>query len=248
MTECVVGTVEETLENKHQAKDGLWYPSYQAKAAANKRRNLEVLKEKNLVSFSESMKKVSPSPPKKKRKAAASKAPTEIRKSRRLRKEPASHKPLEFLEEEPRAPRKPRSPRKSKPKGLSEEDMKKLKNLPDWLDEMEEFLLTVPHGSSNKPVSSDNCRTVMRQVKLLVSGVGVGYRWWPNVSMVSYGIFVLWRVYPHVLRCAWGQIRDSHFNTLPLFTHYGFSELSTGRRFQKEYQDQLGYKLVQIVR
>ena len=48
------------------------------------------------------------------------------------------------------------------------------------IDDFERFLLTVPHGRNCKPVSEANCRTVLRQVKLLVSGAGVHYHHWPE--------------------------------------------------------------------
>ena len=48
------------------------------------------------------------------------------------------------------------------------------------IDDFENFLLTVPHGRNCKPVSEANARTVLRQVKLLVSGAGVHYHHWPE--------------------------------------------------------------------
>ena len=48
------------------------------------------------------------------------------------------------------------------------------------MEEFEEFLRTVPHGRKGIPISSANARTVVRQVKLMVSGAGVGYHHWPS--------------------------------------------------------------------
>ena len=48
------------------------------------------------------------------------------------------------------------------------------------MEEFEEFLRTVPHGRKGIPISSANARTVIRQVKLMVSGAGVGYHHWPS--------------------------------------------------------------------
>ena len=45
--------------------------------------------------------------------------------------------------------------------------------------EFEKFLRTTPHGRKGVPISQDNCRTVLRQVRLMVSGAGVGYHHWP---------------------------------------------------------------------
>ena len=48
------------------------------------------------------------------------------------------------------------------------------------MEEFEEFLRTVPHGRKGVPISPANARTVVRQVKLMVSGAGVGYHHWPS--------------------------------------------------------------------
>ena len=48
------------------------------------------------------------------------------------------------------------------------------------MEEFEEFLRTVPHGRKGVPISTANARTVVRQVKLMVSGAGVGYHHWPS--------------------------------------------------------------------
>ena len=48
------------------------------------------------------------------------------------------------------------------------------------MEEFEEFLRTVPHGRKGVPISQANARTVIRQVKLMVSGAGVGYHHWPS--------------------------------------------------------------------
>jgi len=63
---------------------------------------------------------------------------------------------------------------------LSEDQRATLSQCDNWLCEMESFLSSVPHGKMNRVCSSDNVRQVMKQVKLLVSGCGIGYRHWPS--------------------------------------------------------------------
>eukprot|EP00854_Cymbomonas_tetramitiformis_P024269 gene24269-29477_t len=64
--------------------------------------------------------------------------------------------------------------------GLSDQQRASLDGAQSWLDDMEEFLLHTPHGRGYKTISEDNCRTVMRQVRVLVSGTGITYRHWPD--------------------------------------------------------------------
>ena len=61
---------------------------------------------------------------------------------------------------------------------LNEEQRKNLSAFK--MEEFEEFLRTVPHGRKGVPISQPNARTVIRQVKLMVSGAGVGYHHWPG--------------------------------------------------------------------
>jgi hypothetical protein len=53
-----------------------------------------------------------------------------------------------------------------------------------WLNDMDHWLRTVPHGNAHKVVSADNARSVMNQVRNLVAGEGVTYHHWP--SSVSF--------------------------------------------------------------
>jgi hypothetical protein len=48
-----------------------------------------------------------------------------------------------------------------------------------WMNEMEVWLKEVPHGNSQKVVSVDNARSVMRQVRRLALGEGITYLHWP---------------------------------------------------------------------
>jgi hypothetical protein len=72
--------------------------------------------------------------------------------------------------------------RRRKQQQLPPEDLQKLVDLPDWLEDLHHFLLHVPHGSGQRGTvcSHDNARSVMRQVYRLVSGQGVTYHHWPD--------------------------------------------------------------------
>jgi hypothetical protein len=49
-----------------------------------------------------------------------------------------------------------------------------------WVEDMAEWLTTVPHGQNKRITSAANAASVMRQVKKLASGRGVGYTKWPE--------------------------------------------------------------------
>ena len=49
-----------------------------------------------------------------------------------------------------------------------------------WMDDMKIFLLTVPHGKTNKTINHDNTQKVMVTVRKLVSGEGISYHRWPK--------------------------------------------------------------------
>ena len=69
------------------------------------------------------------------------------------------------------------SPRPKKKRGMAHRDNKR--ELP-WLDEMENFLVSVPHGRMEKVISAPNAKSVMRQVQKLATGQGIGYQKWPD--------------------------------------------------------------------
>ena len=50
----------------------------------------------------------------------------------------------------------------------------------NWMEDMEIFLLTVPHGKSKKTINDDNTKKVMLTVSQLVSGEGIRYHRWPK--------------------------------------------------------------------
>ena len=64
----------------------------------------------------------------------------------------------------------------TEPKG----SRKLTKNL-DWINDMESFLMHVPHGRKSAVCSKTNAVSVIRQVKKLASGKGVDYKHWKRV-------------------------------------------------------------------
>jgi hypothetical protein len=61
-------------------------------------------------------------------------------------------------------------------------------HLPAWLREMEAWLEEVPHGPKKKVVNRGNAAMVMRQVRKLCSGGGIGYINWPPDVVFYEGI------------------------------------------------------------
>lgn len=177
---------KETKRNRFLSKDGLWYRDYQSAVEANKRHNQNHLRKLGLdKSFMDSVKpKKSP----KKKRPAPSPLPVDLRRSKRMRSVTPDFfdgLPHSFVDSKPKPKRiVPRPARTT----VSEEDRALLKDLPNWLDEMENFLLTVPHGNAYKVVSRDNCRSVMRQVKRMVSGIGITYHHWNGKVAFKKGI------------------------------------------------------------
>ena len=82
--------------------------------------------------------------------------------------------------------RSPRAPVKQ----YSDEEWQRLEAAAgdvEWLDEMGTFLQTCPHGRNHNTISFDNARTVMRQMKILVTGEGVRYRHWNHDVVFGAG-------------------------------------------------------------
>lgn len=63
---------------------------------------------------------------------------------------------------------------------LTAEQQRQLEKCDDWIESMAYWLEHIPHGKGNKTVSPANAKSVMRQVKKLVSGLGVSYTKWPE--------------------------------------------------------------------
>lgn len=199
----VVGLPTETETHSFLAKDGKWYPSYSSMASANRRANEDYLRSMGLDG-----KMKGTSKQEKKRKNAVEKlmdndfavtyagrtrsSNRPLRTSNRVRGKKAA--PIEELygngDNERAIPRSYRQKRRKiigsrtgpRSKGggddFTAEELKELENLPDWTDGMHNYLLTVPHGNSNRVVSEVNARAVMRQVAKLVAGVGITYHHW----------------------------------------------------------------------
>lgn len=60
----------------------------------------------------------------------------------------------------------------------------------DWLNDMDLWLRTVPHGNGHKVVSADNARSVMNQVRKLVTGEGITYHHWESSVYFKKGISI----------------------------------------------------------
>jgi hypothetical protein len=66
------------------------------------------------------------------------------------------------------------------------------RELPTWFPEFEMFLTSVPHGSISKVASPSNAKSVLRQVKKLVTGEGIGYIQWPrNIIFAEHRVVTL---------------------------------------------------------
>jgi hypothetical protein len=185
-------SLTETEKHKFAAKDGRWYASYTKMAEANQQANEEHLRSIGLLDTLASLKK------KKKRTPAQTTAetpatrrivsPEPTRRSPRVRKSAPANRGLAFDFVEPL---KKKTKRVILPKeDLTEQDISALQSVPDWLDDMDEWLRTVPHGNGNKPVSPANARSVMKQVRKLVSGIGITYHHWRPGTYFQRGLQV----------------------------------------------------------
>jgi hypothetical protein len=188
-------STKETKKSPFKAKDGLWYPTYAGMATANRMANEEHLRSKGLLEAVMALKKPKKTAsPKNHQPAVVTPTPPVRRSSRRMRQSPPEYKGVDLFSEEQR-PHPPKKIKMSRPKRiivanketLSDEDYEKLRSVPDWLEDMEEWLRTVPHGNGNKVVSRDNAASVMRQVTKLVSGVGITYHHWSEGTFFKRG-------------------------------------------------------------
>jgi len=87
---------------------------------------------------------------------------------------PPSNKPIATT---PQKKKRKMASRKATP--LTPDQAARLESA-DWIDDMAYWLEHTPHGPSNKTVSSANSKSVMRQVKKLISGQGVSHVNWPS--------------------------------------------------------------------
>lgn len=182
----------QTKTHIHRAKDGLYYQDYMSMREANMKFNNAHLNSLGLgKSFNEKTRKTPPSNKnKKKRKAPPiTLSGGEVRRSNRVRMVTPEFTLLPDGIAEPRKrPKVSPGSRSNVQRKLEFCELEALKNLPDWLDGMETFLLNVPHGNSNKVVSRDNARSVMKQTRRMVSGMGVEYHHWKEGVVWKKGV------------------------------------------------------------
>mmetsp|Transcript_16346 Transcript_16346/g.20361 ORF Transcript_16346/g.20361 Transcript_16346/m.20361 type:complete len:316 (+) Transcript_16346:206-1153(+) len=125
---------------------------------------------------------------------------TQQRHSRRRRKQPPRYDDV-TLDDLERVAKKitsagsrqrRRRPLPAPPTELTKEQRDALSRAEDdWLSLFYDFLLTVPHGNGHKTVSEANARSVMKQVRLLVSGAGVTYHHWEDGVVFCKGRAIL---------------------------------------------------------
>ena len=180
----------ETKTHTHLAKDGLYYRDYQEMVAANVRVNNERLAQLGLGdSPLQKLKAAKKKNNKKKRKPPSIRTTGELRRSNRMRQVTPEYSllPETFVDSHVRKKIKAGS-RSNAQRQLELHELEALKNLPDWLDDFEEFLLTVPHGGNNKVVSPDNARSVMKQTRRMVAGMGIEYHHWDEGVIWMKGV------------------------------------------------------------
>lgn len=174
-TRAVQGFAKEPHDGGtyRQGKDGQWY-SYEDLSVAN-RRFLQTKFELDKLAAV-----LSPSANKRiKRKKKEATPATPRRSSARLRvvspKDQGAHDELVVEDELPERPTKKAKRTTGKSRNyveLTEEDRANMQHLPDWMDQLQDYLTQVDN------VSTQNCRSVMRQVKRMAAGVGITYHHW----------------------------------------------------------------------
>jgi hypothetical protein len=190
-----------TVPTPFQANDGLYYPSYEEKRNANIRRNHEVLVQKGLEKpLLQSLKPQSTgalSPAKRKPPAAVVSPPSGPRRlSNRIRKAPPPlsdltedwrkdpstkkgkadhHEEVQYRRGEPKLRRQQsavESLTKEERLQLSRHIREESSNEPSWVAEMDEYL------RREENISDDNRKSVMKQVRKMVSRQGITYMHW----------------------------------------------------------------------
>jgi hypothetical protein len=193
-------SLTETEQNTFWCnKDGRWYPSYVELVAANRQAIDEVLRSKGLLdiglgAFLKKRKKPAKTPSTPTRTRSSQVVTPPSRRSSRVRRSPPEKYGLEldFLEpprrKKPKASPNNKSGPRAKVERITEEDLKALEGVPDWFDDMKEWLLKVPHGNGTKVVSGANARSVMNQVRKMVSGIGITYHHWNEGTYFKRGV------------------------------------------------------------
>lgn len=199
----------ETDVYTYQAKDKLYYKSYQDLVSANIQYNQQHLNKLGLGGGNNTNKRksnnTSTASNKKSKKIPKTTTTEPRRASQRLRNVPVKDmNVLDTLDElENTSIKKKKTWTKIRGSNttttksfqtLNEEELMKLKEYFDkqdgddevWMDDMHHWLLKVPHGwkDNQKTVSEPNARSVMRQVRKLVidgsKGVGIMYHHWDD--------------------------------------------------------------------
>ncbi|GAX13674.1 hypothetical protein FisN_14Lh310 [Fistulifera solaris] len=166
-----------TTTQQHLAKDGVYYNTYEEKRAANIRYNQEHLKAKGLdqVSFA-LLKKKAVLP--RKRSVVKEKSPVVVRRSTRQSKTP---EPFQMLNDDDDHRNVDHDISRAKTKkrrivhnttALTAEQRQQLRQEVAWMDDLEDYLHT------QEQLSTQNLKSVMRQVEKLVSGEGITYSQW----------------------------------------------------------------------
>jgi len=178
----------------YTTKDGRTFNDYQAYVAHKRRINDQVIRslglEKPLLSLNKTPKKKNT-----KRKKATTPESSVRRRSKRLQNEAAAPSAADALKsytsldlvllgEDDEDPIRRRSRNKKKQKKsrrqseLSPQERQTLRSTCNWLDDMESYL------RHEEELSSQNLRSVMRQVEKLVSGVGITYHHWRDETVI----------------------------------------------------------------
>ena len=168
----------------HLARDGLYYTTYQEMRNANVKSNEKRLRDLGLHSMKDSVRRQTPSHPKKLASTPNFEAP--VRRSNRVRRVTPERLDLEKDSLEEQGPSKRAKTRRKTNTALrtlvlSDEDRKRLSNVPNWLNDLEEYL------RMEENLSHQNLTSVMRQVTKLATGEGVTYGRWNDGVVFAKG-------------------------------------------------------------
>lgn len=197
---------EKPSESSHEylAKDGNYYKTYMEMVRANVETNHQHLKDIGLVQVVGAVQQVNDLNKKSTRRRPcvpqtcnSSDPPAVLRRSsRKCSCQPENSGLTDDVEEhltvvKRKVKRQIRVKARRVPSGdsvadpaLTDEQRKTLARLPDWIGEMESYLL------SEESLSLQNFRSVMRQVEKLVTGVGITYTHWDQGVAFGRGVKV----------------------------------------------------------
>ncbi|GAX23516.1 hypothetical protein FisN_14Hh310 [Fistulifera solaris] len=173
----VLGNDASTTQ-QHLSKDGVYYNTYEEMRAANIRYNQEHLKAKGLDQASFALlKKKAVSPSTRKRSVVKEEAPVVVRRSARQSKTPTQLQALNDYDHRDidRAISRAKTKKRRivhNTTALTAEQRQQLRQEVAWMDDLEDYLHT------QEQLSTQNLKSVMRQVEKLVSGEGITYSQW----------------------------------------------------------------------